>query len=142
MMGVTTNNGADEMTKYYNEMEQTWRKLKQDHPEVAKAIEESDKRQFLDPENGTWEEDHDEYVEGDGFVFRAPIPEPVKLDTRRVAGWWCIDERRDKGFMRLITSVGVEGSEDVMPQCTFSKDPMRPLDQWQTLIEICAEAER
>ena len=141
------------MTKYYNEMEQSWRKLKQDHPDVAKAIEESDKREFMDQEDGTWVKDYDEYVEGEGFIYRAPIPEPVKLDTRRVAGWWCSDLGSEDG--RLVVNVdlkngnwlrmlgnGAMESRTFNSKYKFSKDPMKPLDQWQTLEEVCEEAER
>ena len=137
--------------KYYNEDEQSWRKLKQDHPDVAKAIEESDKREFMDPADGTWAKDYDADVAGEGFIYRAPIPEPVKLDTRRVAGWFAIregwgqfvscDQCSVSGISIWISEEEVFINSSSMSSYLFSKDPMKPLDQWQTLEQVCAEAQ-
>ena len=131
--------------KYYNELEQSWRKLKENHPDVAKAIARSDERQYLNG-NGIWcdyddgkVDDYDSHI-----IYRAPIPEPIKLDTRRIAGWWCHDD--EERIIKMMTCVnedgGVSESAEDHLQYRYSKDPMLPLDQWKTLEEICAEAER
>ena len=57
--------------KYYNELEQSWRKLKQDHPEVAKAIEESDNIEYLFSA-GDWVGIHDP-AWADNSIYRAPM---------------------------------------------------------------------
>ena len=138
------------MTKYYNELEQSWRKLKQDHHDVAKAIEESDDVEYMTKE-GIWRGTN--IPPADGEIYRAPIPEPVKLDTRRVAGWWCSTLGAEDG--RLVFSVDIQNGNWLRMFGTgemksgafnsdykFSKDHMKPLDQWQTLEQICTEAER
>ena len=190
--------------KYYNEMEQSWRKLKQNRPEVAKAIEESDEREYLG--HGGWKS-ASQTTPCDDLVYRAPIqteaekflekwkgkrirleywedhnyvipnglknddlftfidqdgdedfhnyycdwllwepPKPKgKLDTRRVAGWWvfflgglnylmCSDVGRCGLSLKVSdTWVNIEN----LKCAVFSKDPSTPLDQWQTLEEIC-----
>jgi len=190
--------------KFYNEMEQSWRKLKQDHPDVAKAIEESDNienlfsdgawvcihdpawadnsiyrapmqteaEKFLEKWGGKkiWQEgmwrhayhlvmgvlDHnrvyakDQDGKGGHIVLRASdnwqLWEPlIKLDTRRVAGWWvffpsglnylmCSDVGRC-GLLLKVSDTWV--NIDNLKLAVFSKDPSAPLDQWQTLSEIC-----
>ena len=60
---------------------------------------------------------------------------PVKLDTRKVAGWWSKDKKSD--YIKLLTCVHMNGTTDPLEGYTFSQDPMKPLDQWQTLSEIC-----
>ena len=193
--------------KFYNEMEQSWRKLKQDHPDVAKAIEESDEREMLctdgdwvcipDPawsdnsiyratiqteaekflekwegkkiwQEGMWRHayhlvtrvmDHNTvYVKNqDGqhghIVLRVSDnwqlwESPIKLDTRKVAGWWM--RGVDYTTAHMVISIGTLGKslsrydkrifnlENLEGEnYTFSQDPMKPLDQWQTLSEIC-----
>ena len=193
--------------KFYNEMEQSWRKLKQDCPEVAKAIEESDEREiasgygwgahskittiygqdvlrapmqteaekFFEKWGGKkiWQEgmgrhsyhlvtrvmDHNKvYIKNqDGkcghIVLRASDnwqlwESPIKLDTRKVAGWWCSTLGAEDG--RLVYCVDLQngawlrmfGTSELKlnvldSEYTFSKDPSAPLDQWQTLEEIC-----
>ena len=191
--------------KFYNEMEQSWRKLKQNRPEVAKAIEESDEREYLG--HGGWKS-ASQTTPCDDLVYRAPIqteaekflekwkgkrirleywedhnyvipnglkndeiftfidqdgdedfwhydcdwllwePPKVKLDARKVAGWWC--NTLGAEFGRLVFSVDLQnGAWLIMfgtgemkvsafnSEYTFSQDPMKPLDQWQTLSEIC-----
>jgi hypothetical protein len=193
--------------KYYNELEQSWRKLKADHPDVAKAIEESDEREylgyggwksalditpcydliyrapmqteaekFLEKWGGKkiWQEgmgrhayhsvtvvmDHNRvYIKDqDGqhghIVLRASdnwqlweSPKP-KLDARKVAGWWM--RGADYTTAHMVISIGTSGKslsrydkrifnlEDLDGEnYTFSQDPMKPLDQWQTLEQIC-----
>jgi hypothetical protein len=84
----------------------------------------------------------------DWQLWEAP---KVTLDTRRVAGMWCAcphmtDKARlvecvdiQKGLnLRLTSSNDLDGS-DLKDGYVFSKDPMKPLDQWQTLEEICRE---
>jgi hypothetical protein len=197
--------------KFYNELEQSWRKLKQDHPEVAKAIEESDEREYLN-HGGVWKIAL-KRPSFDDMVYRAPMQteadkflekwywkkiwqegmgrhayhmvmgvldhnrvytkdqegklghivlrvsdnwqlweSPVKLDTRRVAGWWIACP--EKFLARLVISVDLKRGEHLrmhgaspmegedLEGYTFSQDPSTPLDQWQTLEEICAEAGR
>ena len=191
--------------KYYNELEQSWRKLNQDHPEVAKAIEESDHIEKLSA-YGAWRPYVDTGFLDDG-IFRAPIKteaekflekwkgkkiwqegmqkhayhlvtgaldhntvhvknqdgkcryivlraadnwqlweSPIKLDTRRVAGWWAY--RNDRSFFYqvvpscdgetlLLDKVQFSEEHGPLESLTFSQDPMKPLDQWQTLEEIC-----
>ena len=192
--------------KYYNELEQSWRKLNQDHPEVAKAIEESDHIEKLSA-YGAWRPYADTGFLDDG-IFRAPIkteaekflekwegkkiwqegmwkhayhlvtgaldhntvhvknqdgkcryivlrasdnwqlwePPKVKLDTRRVAGWWC--NKYASIFLTEISNVTTCGRtlfiektqhhvDELDEKYKFSQDPMKPLDQWQTLSEIC-----
>ena len=63
-------------TKFHNEAEQSWRKLKADHPEVAKAIEESDEREYLG--HGGWKSSLDT-TPCDDLVYRAPIVEKQPL---------------------------------------------------------------
>jgi len=182
--------------KFYNELEQSWRKLKQDHPEVAKAIEESDNIENLfsdgawvcihDPawadnsiyrapmqteaekffekwggkkiwQEGMWRHTHylvtdvmdhnrvyikDQDGKGGHIVLRASdkwqlweSPIKVKLDTRRVAGWWSKDKKSD--YIKLLVSVHKNGTNDPLEGYTFSQDPSAPLDQWQTLEQIC-----
>ena len=134
------------MTKFYNELEQSWRKLKQDCPEVAKAIEESDHTEKLSS-YGVWRPYVNTGFLDDG-IFRAPIPEPIKLDARRVAGWWCSTLGAEDG--RLVYCVDLQngawlrmfGTSELKlnvldSEYTFSQDPMKPLDQWQTLEQIC-----
>ena len=192
--------------KYYNEKEQSWRKLKQDHPDVANAIEQSDDREYLG--HGRWRIDL-QTTPCDDLVYRAPIQNeaekflakwggkkvwqegmgrhsyhlvtrvmdhnkvyiknqdgkcghivlrasdnwqllesPIKLDTRRVAGWWCSTLGAEDG--RLVYCVDLQngawlrmfGTSELKlnvldSEYTFSKDPSAPLDQWQTLEEIC-----
>jgi hypothetical protein len=191
------------MTKFYNEMEQSFHKLKQDHPEVAKAIEESDDVEYMTKE-GIWRGTN--IPPADGEIYRAPIQteakkflekwggkkiwqegmwrhthylvtdvmdhnrvyikdqdrkgghivirssdnwqlweSPIKLDTRRVAGWWCTWEELDE--MQYVREVSKDGKSLVLntkcyasklrSNAVFSKDPMKPLDQWQTLEQIC-----
>ena len=193
------------MTKFYNELEQSWRKLKQDCPEVAKAIEESDEREYLG--HGGWKS-ASQITPCDDLVYRAPIQteaekflekwggkkiwqegmwshtnylvtrvldhnrvyikdqegrcchivlrasdnwqlweSPIKLDTRKVAGWWIACP--EKSLARLVVSVDLKRGEHLrmhgaspmegedLEGYTFSKDPLAPLDQWQTLSEIC-----
>jgi hypothetical protein len=60
---------------------------------------------------------------------------PIKLDTRKVAGWWSKDKKSD--YIKLLTCVHMNGTTDPLDGCTFSKDPSAPLDQWQTLEQIC-----
>lgn len=202
------------MTRYHNENEQSWRKLNQDRPEVAKAIEESDHIETL-LNSGYWDT-VDSPRWSDNAIYRAPMqteaekflekwkgkkihcgsmwaghyyevirvmdhnrvrivdhdgmnghlilraldtwqlwePPKVKLDTRRVAGWWCtwghktnlmmINDVQAKG-KSFVTPAGIHWSIEQIGQdesIVFSKDPMKPLDQWQTLEEICAEAGR
>jgi hypothetical protein len=189
--------------KYHNELEQSWRKLKQDHPEVAKAIEESANIENLFSD-GAWVVIHDPSW-SDNEIYRAPMQTEadkfsakwggkkicqegmgrhayhlvmgvldhnrvymtdqdgkfghivlrvsddwqlwespkVKLDTRRVAGWWCT--YGDKSVSRLVDGFRMDGthiflgnvSKHKFDNIVFSKDPMKPLDQWQTLEEIC-----
>jgi len=193
--------------KYYNELEQSWRKLKADHPDAAKAIEESDDVQNLfsdgdwvgirDPswsdneiyrapmqteaekflekwggkkiwQEGMWRHTHylvtdvmdhnrvyikDQDRKGGHIVIRAsdnwqlwesPVS-PIKLDTRKVAGWWvffpsglhylmCSDVGRC-GLSLKVSDAWV--NIDNLKLAVFSKDPSTPLDQWQTLSEIC-----
>jgi hypothetical protein len=196
--------------KYYNEMEQSWRKLKQDHPEVAKAIEESDHIEKLSA-YGAWRPYADTGFLDDG-ICRAPMqteaekflakwggkkisrvsgisdwiifdsvygccddsvigndncglkvvtkdfrdptwklwePPKPKLDTRRVAGWWCTWGSKKESVMvntfhnngqSLVTPAGIHWSIEQIEadkSITFSKDIMKPIDQWQTLEEIC-----
>ena len=192
--------------KYYNEKEQSWRKLKQDHPDVANAIEQSDDREYLG--HGRWRIDL-QTTPCDDLVYRAPIQNeaekflekwggkkiwqegmwrhsyhlvtgvmdhnrvyikdqegrcghvvlrssdnwqlwepPIKLDTRRVAGWWM--RGSDYTTAHMVISIGTSGKslsrydEQIFnikdlegENYTFSRDPSAPLDQWQTLSEIC-----
>jgi hypothetical protein len=194
------------MTKFYNELEQSWRKLKQNRPEVAKAIEESDEREYLG--HGGWKS-ASQTTPCDDLVYRAPMQteadkflakwggkkickegmerhayhlvtgvmdhnrvhikdqdgqcgyivlrvsdnwklweSPIKLDTRRVAGWWM--RGSDYTTAHMVISIGTSGKslsrydaqifniKDLEGEnYTFSKDPSVPLDQWQTLSEIC-----
>jgi len=189
--------------KYYNEKEQSWRKLKQDHPDVANAIEQSDDREYLG--HGRWRIDL-QTTPCDDLVYRAPIQNeaekflekwggkkiwqegmwrhsyhlvtgvmdhnrvyikdqdgkcghivlravdnwqlwesPIKLDTRKVAGWWvffpsglnylmCSDVGRC-GLSLKVSDTWI--NIDNLKCAVFSKDPMKPLDQWQTLEQIC-----
>jgi len=193
--------------KFYNEKEQSWRKLKADHPEVAKAIEESDNVECLQTFEGSWNYCNPNFH--CGAIYRAPIQteaekflekwegkkiwqegmwrhayhlvtgildhnrayikdqdgkcghivlrasdnwqlweSPIKLDTRRVAGWWCSTLGAEDG--RLVYCVDLQngawlrmfGTSELKlnvldSEYTFSKDPSAPLDQWQTLEEIC-----
>jgi hypothetical protein len=181
--------------KFYNELEQSWRKLKADHPEVAKAIKESDKVQNLFSD-GVWADIRDPLWSDNG-IYRAPMqteaekflekwegkkiwqegmwrhsyhlvtgamdhnrvhikdqdgqcgyivlrvsdnwqlwePPKPKLDARKVAGWWSKDKKSD--YIKLLTCVHMNGTTDPLEGYTFSQDPMKPLDQWQTLSEIC-----
>jgi hypothetical protein len=194
--------------KYYNELEQSWRKLKADHPDVAKAIEESDEREYLG-HGGVWKIALKKTPDDD-MVYRAPMqteaekflakwggkkisrvsgisdwiifdsvygccddsvigndncglkvvtkdfrdptwklwePPKPKLDTRRVAGWWVACPA--KLLARLVISVDLKRGEHLRMHgaspmeandsegYTFSKDIMKPIDQWQTLEEIC-----
>jgi hypothetical protein len=191
--------------KFYNELEQSWRKLKQDHPEVAKAIRESDNIEKLFS-NGEWNYIADP-LWSDNSIYRAPMQteadkflakwvgkkiwqegmwrhayylvtdvmdhnkayikdqegrrghivlrasddwqlweSPIKLDTRRVAGWWC--NKYASIFLTEISNVTTCGTAlyiketqhnitELDEKYKFSKDPMKPLDQWQTLEEIC-----
>tara|TARA_R110000851_G_scaffold274363_1_gene426977 strand:+ start:81 stop:689 length:609 start_codon:yes stop_codon:yes gene_type:complete len=94
------------------------------------------------------------YLDGVHFddwqLWEAP---KVTLDTRRVAGMWCAcphmtDKARlvecvdiQKGLnLRLTGSNDLDGS-DLKDDYVFSKDPMKPLDEWQNLAEICEEAQ-
>lgn len=94
------------------------------------------------------------YLDGVHFddlqLWEAP---KVKLDTRRVAGWWCAclhmtDKARlvecvdiQKGLnLRLTGSNDLDGS-DLKDGYIFGKDPMTPLNEWKTLEEICREAQ-
>ena len=195
--------------KFYNEMEQSWRKLKQNRPEVAKAIEESDEREYLG--HGGWKS-ASQTTPCDDLVYRAPIqteaekflekwkgkkitvanvwdedryfipnsndgenviginnydkpdyidifglgwqlwesPKPKgKLDARKVAGWWCTWGSKKESVMvnivhnngkSLVTPAGIHWSIEQIEadkSITFSQDPMKPLDQWQTLEQIC-----
>jgi hypothetical protein len=196
--------------KFYNELEQSWRKLKQDYPEVAKAIAKSDEREYL-AHGDVWKiaiqptpYDHLVYrapmqTEADKFLakwggkkvcrvsgisdwiifdsvygccddsvigndncglkvvtkdFRDPTwklwePPKPKLDTRRVAGWWCTWGSKKESVMvntfhnngqSLVTPAGIHWSIEQIEadkSITFSKDIMKPIDQWQTLEEIC-----
>ena len=63
--------------RFHNEAEQSWRKLKQDRPEVAKAIEESDNIEKLFP-NGEWYYIADP-LWSDNSIYRAPIVEKQPL---------------------------------------------------------------
>jgi hypothetical protein len=71
---------------------------------------------------------------------------PVKLDTRRVAGWWAY--RNDRSFFYqvvpscdgetlLLDKVQFSEEHGLLKSLTFSQDTMKPLDQWQTLEQIC-----
>jgi hypothetical protein len=81
----------------------------------------------------------------DIFDFECTLWEPpkkVKLDTRRVAGWWSKNKKSD--YIKLLTCVhmngtcvDMNGTTDPLEGYTFSQDPMKPLDQWQTLEQIC-----
>ena len=84
----------------------------------------------------------------DWQLWEAP---EVTLDTRRVAGWWCTwGSQTSIEFCDRVSSNGdwleardltfrTSGSDT--KTIKFSKDPMKPLDEWQTLAEICAEAQ-
>ena len=64
--------------KYHNEKEQSWRRLLIDYPETAKAISESDKREFLCDAKALWVIDHDEDM-CKTIIYRAPIIEKKPL---------------------------------------------------------------
>ena len=76
----------------------------------------------------------------------------VVLDTRRVAGMWCA--RAYWNNLHQVQAPSLDGGsckingervnlmgEDPARQFSFSKDPMKPIDQWKTLEEICREAQ-
>ena len=91
--------------KYYNELEQSWRKLKADKPEEAKAIEESKIVQYLG-DDGNWLMKGSSCWER-GWVYRAPIKEkqPLSFDDikqgdviRRIGSvpWQYIEPRKSE----------------------------------------------
>ena len=193
------------MTKYYNELEQSWRKLKQDHPEVAKAIKESANIEYLfssgdwvgirDPawvdnsiyrapmqteaekffekwggkkiwQEGMWRHTHylvtgvldhnrvyikDKDGQHGNIVLRVSdnwqlweSPKPKReLKATDLIGWWAKDGNDYVGPLRVDASEGLIGVNAIghkLENCDgwrFTKDPSAPLDQWQTLEEIC-----
>lgn len=96
--------------KYYNELEQSWRKLKADNPEEAKAIEGSKIVQYLS-DDGAWLMRRSSCWER-GWVYRAPIKEKQPLsfedikqgDAIRAKGhklWAMIDTHSETEIMTL-----------------------------------------
>ena len=81
----------------------------------------------------------------DKYKNAKPIQTEVKLDTRRVAGWWCTWEELDE--MQYVREVSKDGkslvlntkcyASELRSNAVFSKDPMKPLSEWQTLEQIC-----
>ena len=191
--------------KFYNELEQSWRKLKQDYPEVAKAIKESDHIEklsaygawrlyayngFLDDgifrapmqteaekflekwggkkiwKEGMWRHayylvtgvmDHNRVYMTDkdgqhGYIvlrvsdnwqlWESPKPKR-ELKATDLIGWWAKDGNDYVGPLRVDASEGLIGVNTIghkLENCDgwrFTKDPSAPLDQWQTLEEIC-----
>lgn len=80
------------------------------------------------------------------------LPPKVKLDTRRVAGWhvyvegWTVLCEATRPHIKgesILIDRGYASVKDIADGgYTFSQDPLKPLDQWQTLEAICAEAGR
>jgi hypothetical protein len=191
--------------KFYNELEQSWRKLKQDHPEVAKAIEESDEREYLN-HGGVWkialkrpsfddmvyrapmQTEADKFLEkwywkkiwqegmgrhayhmvmgvldhnrvytkdqegklghivlrvSDNWQLWEPLKPKIELNATDLIGWWAKDGNNYVGPLRVDASEGLIGVNTIghkLENCDgwrFTKDPSTPLDQWQTLEEIC-----
>jgi hypothetical protein len=191
--------------KFYNELEQSWRKLKQDHPEVAKAIRESDNIEKLFS-NGEWNYIADP-LWSDNSIYRAPMqteadkflakwggkkvcrvsgisdwiifdsvygccddsvigndncglkvvtkdfrdptwklwePPKVKRELKAtdLIGWWATNGLLtgpilvDSGFDKVKIHVEWWHVRN-LETWRFTKDPSTPLDQWQTLEEIC-----
>ena len=106
-------------------------------------------------------DDNDDVWGDDENGFSVPIttgatwqlwtpPEPkVVLDTRRVAGWFCADPNYEFMLFPICStdgrfiiirgqrySIDGTGIKDLL----FSKDPMKPISQWQSLEEVCCGA--
>ena len=97
--------------KYYNELEQSWRKLKADKPEEAKAIGESEDREFLDC-HVNWTKSCSPQV--DDLIYRAPVKEKQPLsfedikqgDAVRSIGsklWFYVEPGSD--WVTLVNSI-------------------------------------
>ena len=190
--------------KFYNELEQSWRKLKQDYPEVAKAIKESDHIEKLSA-YGAWRLYAYNGFLDDG-IFRAPMQTEAEKFLEKWGGkkiwkegmWrhayylvtgvmdhnrvYMTDKDGQHGYIVLRVSDNWQLWESPKPKrelkatdligwwasngtisgpirtCSktnrvnmnvewwnmwelgiwsFTKDPFVPLDQWQTLEEIC-----
>jgi hypothetical protein len=90
------------MTKFYNELEQSWRKLKQDHPEVAKAIEESDEREYLG--HGGWKS-ASQTTPCDDLIYRAPMQTEAEKFLAKWGGKKIWQEGMGRHAYHLVTRV-------------------------------------
>ena len=80
----------------------------------------------------------DKYGNGNHYDYKhaKPLQTEVKLDTRRVAGWWCTWEELDE--MQYVREVSKDGkslvlntkcyASELRSNAVFSQDPMKPLD--------------
>tara|TARA_R110000822_G_scaffold37180_1_gene104228 strand:+ start:480 stop:860 length:381 start_codon:yes stop_codon:yes gene_type:complete len=98
--------------KYYNELEQSWRKLKADKPEEAKSIEYSDRVCYLS-DDGNWLRKGASSWER-GWIYRAPVKEKQPLsfedikqgDAVRSIGsklWFYVEPGSD--WVTLVNSI-------------------------------------
>tara|TARA_R110000787_G_scaffold143327_2_gene256959 strand:- start:586 stop:966 length:381 start_codon:yes stop_codon:yes gene_type:complete len=80
--------------KYYNELEQSWRKLKEYRPEEAKAIGESEDREYLDC-GVNWTKSLSAIV--DDLIYRAPVKEKQPLGPEDIKQGDAIKHKGDTG---------------------------------------------
>ena len=115
-----------------------------DHYYIPNSIDSDDRLQCLRKDGATINFHVISFE--DWQLWEAP---KVKLDTRRVAGWWCTWAEIEQ--MHCVREVSKDGlslaistrcyASELRENAVFSKDPMKPLDEWQTLEEICRQAQ-